>query len=97
MEHGLLFLSPVLRLELQFLTEVGKLVVAPDEILGGLAADHGARLSEDPFPEVIARAMGLGWTRDPFDRLLVATAHVHGAPFVTRDRRIHTHYDRAVW
>jgi PIN domain nuclease of toxin-antitoxin system len=38
---------------------------------------------------VVTQAMPLSWTRDPFDRLIVATAILHRAPLVTRDERIH--------
>ena len=47
--------------------------------------------------DVVAKAMDLHWTRDPFDRLLVATAVLHKAPFVTRDQKILEHFDGAVW
>lgn len=97
LEESLLLISPFLRLELGFLREVGRLVVPPDEILGGLVADCGVAFSDDPVSSVVEQAMLLTWTRDPFDRLLVATASLHEAPFVSRDRKIRDHYDRTVW
>ena len=96
-ERAALFVSPVVRLELAFLAEIGRIQAEPDYVLAGLATDLGVSVADDPMAAVIARSMGLGWTRDPFDRLLVATAMLHRAPFVTSDRRIHEHYDRAVW
>ena len=96
-ERSVLFLSPVVRLELGFLREIGKLKVTPDEILGGLSMDCGVIQSSDRIEEVVARAMGLSWTRDPFDRLLVATALLNDAPLITRDRRILKHTPIAVW
>ena len=41
--------------------------------------------------------MPLSWTRDPFDRLLVATALLHQAPLVTCDTRIQENFPGAVW
>ena len=37
------------------------------------------------------------WTRDPFDRMIVAQAALREAPLLTKDRVLHEHYDRAVW
>jgi PIN domain nuclease of toxin-antitoxin system len=41
--------------------------------------------------------MPLTWTRDPFDRMLVATALLHEIPLVTRDTCIHDNFPGAVW
>lgn len=97
MERSALFVSPFVRLELQFLKEVGRVLRSPDEILGALEADLGLATSKDAVDAVVGRAVGMTWTRDPFDRLLVATAQLHGAPFVTRDDHIAEHYAEAVW
>lgn len=92
-----LLVSPFVRLELRFLREVGKLEVEGEEILGGLAEKLGVVESDDAAADVVRKAEELAWTRDPFDRLLVATALLHEAPFVTRDRKIGEHYPAAVW
>lgn len=97
LERSALFVSPVVRLELALLKEVGRLNVTADEILNALDVDCGVRLAEDPVSLVVDRAMPLHWTRDPFDRLLVATAMLHKAPLVTRDTLIREHFEDAVW
>jgi PIN domain nuclease of toxin-antitoxin system len=97
LEHSTLFISPMVRLELQILKEVGKLKVEPDQILGTLISDLGVTMTSDPLDALVPHAMALSWTRDPFDRLLVATALLHQAPFVTRDRCIHDNFPGAVW
>ena len=97
LEHEDLFVSPAVRLELQFLREIDRLLVAPDEILGGLEADCGVRLTDAPFARVVSAAMSDGWTRDPFDRLIVADARLHGAALVSRDRRIRKAFPAAIW
>jgi PIN domain nuclease of toxin-antitoxin system len=96
-ERSALFLSPAVRLELGMLAEIGKLKTEPDHVLGILAADLGLRLSSDRFDAVVAEAVPLTWTRDPFDRLIVATAILHRAPLLTRDARMHRHFPGAVW
>ena len=97
LERDALFVSPVVRLELAFLSEIGRLKVEPDEILGQLAADLGVLPSDDPVAAIVAEGMQLSWTRDPFDRMLVATAELHRAPFITNDRKIREYFARAVW
>ncbi len=54
-------------------------------------------VSRDRVETVVERAMTLSWTRDPFDRVIVATADLHGAPLLTRDERIRENYPAAVW
>ncbi|HEV8577776.1 MAG TPA: PIN domain-containing protein [Thermoanaerobaculia bacterium] len=97
LERAALLVSPLVRLELQFLREIGKLKVDADQILGSLISDAGVVVTSDSLESLVPQAMPLSWTRDPFDRLLVATALLHQAPFVTRDRRIHENFAGAVW
>jgi PIN domain nuclease of toxin-antitoxin system len=97
LERAAIFVSPAVRFELAMLVEAGKIKTDPDSILGALAADLGARLSSDPFAAVVAAALPLSFTRDPFDRLIVATAILHRAPLVTRDERLRRHFAGAVW
>lgn len=96
-EQGSLFVSPMVRLELAFLFEVGRIKLPPEQILGVLMAECGVSQADDSFAAVVEQASELTWTRDPFDRLLVATAALHQAPFITRDRNIRGHYPPAVW
>ena len=97
LERSVLRISPMVRLEMQFLKEVGKLKVEPDQILGTLGSDLGVTATSDPLDALVPLAMPLSWTRDPFDRMIVATAMLHEAPLVTRDRRIRDHFPGAVW
>ena len=69
----------------------------PDILLGQLAIERGVLMTDDSALDVVDRAMKLTWTRDPFDRLLVATALLHDAPLITRDRRIHECFAGASW
>jgi PIN domain nuclease of toxin-antitoxin system len=97
LERATLQVSPMVRLELAFLREVGKLLIEPDLLLGALAADCGVTATGDAMEALVPLAMPLTWTRDPFDRLLVATALLHRAPFITRDARVQENFAGAVW
>ena len=97
LERCALFVSPIVRLELEFLHEIGRIRLGADEILGALAADLGVAVSDEPFQDVVAEAMAVSWTHDPFDRLLVATAMLHRSPLITRDQQIRENFAEAVW
>ena len=94
--HDLL-ISPMVGLELQLLFERGRTLVAPGIVLEALSAEIGLAICDLEFSLVAARARELSWTRDPFDRVIVAHAMVRGAPLVTRDRLIRERYEQAIW
>jgi PIN domain nuclease of toxin-antitoxin system len=90
-------ISPMVRLELQYLYETERIGVPAAPVLEELGAVLGLRTCDAPFAAVVLAAESEGWTRDPFDRLIVAQASLSGAPLVTKDPRIREHYSRSVW
>lgn len=67
------------------------------EIVGDLIERIGLRVSPTSMSAVMNAAAPLTWTRDPFDRLLVADALVASAPFLTKDAHIADHCRLAIW
>jgi PIN domain nuclease of toxin-antitoxin system len=56
------------------------------------------QVCELEFSSIITTAAGEKWTRDPFDRMIVAHAKANGfAALVSADELIRKHYPRAVW
>ncbi len=92
-----LVISPMVLVELQYLIEIKRLAEPVDQVLEILGRDIGLTVCDLPFLRVARRALGLTWTRDPFDRLIVSQAAERQAPLVTRDRKIREHYPHAVW
>ena len=86
-----LYLSPVSVLEVQFLLEAGRLRLAAGGSADELADDARWRLDEPPAAKLFSRACELGWTRDPFDRLLAAHALVRGWKLATADGTLLEH------
>lgn len=84
-------------LEMQLLHEIGRLNVAPAEFLTILRRDFEVTVCSLPFHLVVEASLGETWTRDPFDRLIVAQAKIGGGKLITRDRRIREHFTDAVW
>lgn len=97
LEREELLVSPMVELELQRLYEIGRIGELGRAVVEGLAGKIGLRVCDRPFPLVVSRALDQTWTRDPFDRLIVAQAALSDAPLVTKDKTIHEHYGRAFW
>jgi PIN domain nuclease of toxin-antitoxin system len=92
-----LVVSPVVLFELHFLHESRRIGVDPNRFYADVLEEGEVRESTDPLATVVRAATPLAWTRDPFDRLIVATAILHRARLVTKDADIHEHFDGAVW
>jgi len=83
-----LYFSPASLLEIQFLVEVGRLRLTPGSSSATLAGDDRWRLDEPPSAKWFETASESSWTRDPFDRLLVAHARLRGWKLATADDMI---------
>jgi PIN domain nuclease of toxin-antitoxin system len=97
LEEGELFCSPIAALELRYLQETGRLGVSPGLVLSSLSRELGLRVCVAPFFEVVEHAYQETWTRDPFDRLIVAQARLRGARLLSKDRRIREFCESACW
>lgn len=95
-EHSLLF-APIIRLELQYLKEIQKITVDPLEIIDYLRRTIDLQECTHSYRDVVAESVHFGWTRDPFDRLIVAQAKLASAKLLTKDRNILQHAENAFW
>ena len=89
--------APMVVLELQFLHEIGRLKVQADEIMARLTSRFGVGMASAPSEEVMPFALSLSWTRDLFDRLIVAQALAERALLLTKDRTLQKNYPGAGW
>jgi PIN domain nuclease of toxin-antitoxin system len=92
-----LLISPALLLELALLEETGRIKARAPAIFADLQESLALSLCELPFTEVAVVSLQQKWTRDPFDRLIVAQAFARGARLITKDRSIRRHFKDAVW
>lgn len=91
-------ISPLVVVELEILTKLGR--IDPPSVPAMIAAleDQIGLVQSDAAMSAVAQAAcRFGWTRDPFDRLIVANAMADGAQLVTADQMILRHFDQAVW
>ena len=90
--------SQFVRLELQYLYEIGRIKFKPNKIIGALAGEIDLRISECPLNNIIEEALKINWTRDVFDRLLVAeTMRNQSLLLITADKKIREKFIQALW
>ena len=83
-----LYASPASLLELQVLIEAGRLRLRGRASVDQLMSDARWLLDDPPSADWFSRAVGIGWTRDPFDRLIVAHADLRGWRLATGDAQL---------
>ena len=84
--------SPVSLLEIQFLSEIGRLSVRNPEFTNKIMNDTRFTVDDITLATLVGHALRLDWTRDPFDRLLVAHSIARRVPLCTTDRDIKSHH-----
>ncbi len=97
LEENDLRLSPMAVLELQYLHEIKRITIEAPSIVEYLEAAINLQICPLPFHRVVIEALDINWTRDPFDRLIVAQTRAGQGRLLTKDQTIHNHTDLAVW
>jgi PIN domain nuclease of toxin-antitoxin system len=95
-EHEL-DISPIVLLELQYLYEVQRTTKDAMAIVTDLSQRVGLKVCDKDFNAIISQALAHSWTRDPFDRVIVAHASLHGNLLITKDQTILENYPHARW
>ena len=91
------FISPVVRLELQYLFEIQRTTDEANEIVFDLSDRIGLKICDKSFNTIVSGALDFSWTRDPFDRIIVANAAINNNILVTKDQNILENYEKAMW
>jgi len=90
--------SPLVRLEITYLHEVGRLTEPAHRILGELQRSVGLEEDDTSFARVVDVAEAFTWTRDPFDRMIAAQAVAASADLVTKDGTMRSNLpDSTLW
>jgi PIN domain nuclease of toxin-antitoxin system len=98
LEKASVLVSPMVLLELEYLYELGRTRYRATELMRKLELESDFRVCDLPFALVTEVALGESWTRDPFDRMIVAQAKANGlALLVSSDAEIAAHYPRTIW
>ena len=89
--------SPLVSLELAYMHEIGRARDPAPMMLAALRQSTGLEVADVSLAELTETAVGLTWTRPPFERLIAAHAIVADTPLVTANRTILTHLPLATW
>lgn len=92
-----IFVSPIVRLELQYLFEIQRITKKANDIILDLSDLIGLRICDKFFNTIVSGAFDLSWTRDPFDRIIVANAALNDNFLVTKDQHILENYEKSFW
>ena len=92
-----LAISPIIRLELQFLKEINRINEEANVIIDYLSERIGLEIEDIDFDIIMKAATKIIWTRDPFDRIIVATSQVKNSTLITADQNILNNYQNAIW
>jgi PIN domain nuclease of toxin-antitoxin system len=88
---GQLRVSPLSLFELQVLHEVGRLRISSMDPREAFAQDPRWGVDDPQVGDLVHHALDVDWTRDPFDRMLVAHARSRRWRFATNDAKILEH------
>lgn len=93
-----LLISPMVLLELDYLYTRKRINVPAKEMYATIHTDFGVTMCRLAFAIIVSEAIGIDWTSDPFDRLIVAHARANKeAALITKDETIRKNYSKAVW
>ncbi|MUG94637.1 PIN domain-containing protein [Scytonema sp. UIC 10036] len=91
------YISEIVRLELQYLYEIKRIKDKPDLIIAHLSNQIGLKICERSFNDIISMALTITWTRDPFDRIITANALINNNILLSKDENILNNYLYAKW
>jgi len=96
-ENNDLFISQMVKLELQYLFEIKRITATPAAIINSLNAAIDLKVSLMKTELVFDKAIEYSWTRDVFDRLITAEADISNVVLITKDTMIRSNYNQALW
>jgi PIN domain nuclease of toxin-antitoxin system len=98
LEGADLLISPMVLVELEYLYEVNRIKLTARDVQLKIEHEIGLRVCDLPFATIAGVVLDEKWTRDPFDRMIVAQAKANGlAPLISSDEEIKQHYPRTIW
>jgi PIN domain nuclease of toxin-antitoxin system len=96
-EESDLLVSPMATFEFDILYEIRRTKMPWSAVRTDLEYELGLRVCDLSFSRVVDTARNECWTRDPFDRLIVANAKANGLAYlITADEEIRKNYQRTV-
>ena len=98
LEQADLLISPMVLIELEYLYELNRIKLPARDVRLKIEHEIGVRVCDLSFLSVASAGLDEKWTRDPFDRMIVAQAKANGlALLISADEEIEKHYPRTAW
>ncbi len=95
-EENDLYISPIVKLEIEYLYEIGRIKDNSETICGYLEKNINLRIDDSSFSEISMISINEKWTRDPFDRIIVSHSKLKDCTLITKDQNIIKHYFRTI-
>jgi len=92
-----IYISAIVRLELQYLYEIKRITHQPDTIIAELSEQIELQICNKSFNQIISMSLAINWTRDPFDRIITANAQIGNNILLSKDGNILNNYTCAKW
>lgn len=92
-----LLISPIVKLELQYLHQIKRLNENSDTIIGNIAKKVSFSVCKKSWIDVVNVAIDCHFSRDVFDRLIVAHAMLDGDFLISKDHKIYEFYVKTIW
>lgn len=89
--------APIVQLELEYLFETGRVRERSNRVVATLGERIGLTACDRDPAKVAARACDLAWSRDVFDRMIVAQASLGANTLLSADRLVLANYAKARW
>ena len=97
-EESDLLVSPMATFEFDLLYEIKRVKMPWSDVKTEIEYELGLRVCDLPLSRIVDAARNEGWTRDPFDRIIVAHAKANGLAYlISADENIRKNYQLAVW
>ena len=90
-------ISHIVKLEIQYLYEIKRVKYESNLIIDTLIDEIGLKFSDNNFDSIVREAVQLSFTRDPFDRIIVADASINNSKLISKDRNLKKHYKNTIW
>ncbi len=96
-EENDLLISPIVKMEIEYLFEIEKIKDDSDTIIDYLDKHIDLKIENSDFLEIIKISINEKWTRDPFDRIIVAHAKLMDLALISKDEKINKNYFRTIY
>lgn len=97
LENNNLLISPMVKLELHYLYQKKRITNTAEQIVNTLQNHIDLNICQKNWLNIINVAIACDFTRDAFDRLIVAHAMLDNSILISKDENLTKYYTNCVW